>query len=199
MNKAYLIEDYSEEGGVKYDYTAAIVFAPNGEEARQQANLLSYDADSEYINCNKAPEYDQYSELGYVPAKVYYDNGWNLLCAYCTANVSTTIDYEDCEEVDEDCYTYDPQFVDSLAYCCPSCKEEHTEDLLIRKQGLELFNSSFQNVEILDTYLTGNKALHVDFNFPGGSYKATWFSNNPTQANVVETDVEAWNKYRGKQ
>lgn len=53
MNKAYLLEDYSEEDGRIYDYNSLIVFSKNEEEARKQADKLSYDSVPEYIDCSR--------------------------------------------------------------------------------------------------------------------------------------------------
>ncbi|MBO2700820.1 hypothetical protein [Shewanella algae] len=64
-----VLEDYEEHG--------CIVFHHHGLAARREG-ACELGLDFEYVECARAPQFDQYAELGKVPPMALLEAGWRF-------------------------------------------------------------------------------------------------------------------------
>jgi hypothetical protein len=104
------------------DGECAVVFNNHGLAARREgANAINREFDE--VECDRAKQYDQYAELGYVPQKVRLADGWWFECLYCNSRVAEDLENEDDELIDIE------QVIEvgrDMVYCNAKCQEAHT-------------------------------------------------------------------------
>lgn len=137
----------------------------------------------------RAPKYDKFAELGYVPAKVLYEEGWDMFCSECEKSFSE-IEWEE-EELD-------PVLVKDEAFCTQSCYDSYFKKLLKRKERKEKafadFKRRYPDTKVLGT-LASEEYVEIDFKFPGGEYECHWNDKSPDIVQINQSDAEAWNIY----
>lgn len=104
-----------------YEEHACVVFHNHGLAARRLGSN-EFDGDFNSTKCERAPQYDEYAELGYVPQKVRLADGWWFECFHCSERVSDDYLYDrgltikDVIEVGRD-----------TVYCNAACKQAYED------------------------------------------------------------------------
>jgi hypothetical protein len=182
---AWCVED--EEG-------ADIVFAKD-EDTAKQIGASKFWSKAEYISAERAPQWNQFAELGYVPAKDLIEDGWRLTCHYCDKDV-------DSDEWDYDSDTrlhlvYDCKVV----FCSQSCHDQHHHERDVAKvrmsQAKAILLSKYPGIYDLRVHSSGsNYPTYANFNAPGCQYRIEWASNDPHVVYVVQADQSAWAEFK---
>jgi len=120
----WIFEDYEEGSDEIYDYIWCPILAETQEEALQIAKKLVIHSYLDDIKVKRYEEYDQFAELGYVPAEHLYNDFQVAFCEHCDRKVSQLFEPED-EDGWEDLPSYKPNFLKDLAFCCDSCLESY--------------------------------------------------------------------------
>lgn len=151
--------------------------------------------ESEWDEWERAPQYDRWAWLGYVPKSVLLLDGWSFECWQCNRRTDEE-DWEDGE------YPVQPLAVGHRVYCCPQCRNADDREIA----------EANQRVEEVRSYLMGRypnaKNLHVTGGFKGypvyayfgfgGVRRADWRSDVPGSVEIDRRDVEVWEKFSGK-
>jgi hypothetical protein len=155
--------------------------------------------EDEAENATRAPEFDGFEALGYIPAKAYLDNGWYLECNYCDRRSD---DEEEPEEDDDDEYWQDwvpveDTFSDggSFYFCCPKCHQQWKAEHDRQKADQDTFrdNLTAKYPELLFLFLCGcNKTgIFATVEFPGGEGSLNQAPNS-TEINLWTSNTDAW-------
>jgi hypothetical protein len=135
---------------------------------------------SEAEDLPRLPEFDQYAQLGYVPAEAYFNAGWWHECHWCGATVQ-----EDSEESEF------PVFEKSRSYCCQWCFDEDAKDrkiYYIRRAQLKAYlTSKFPNHRKL--HIIGGSSsfrLSAMFYIEGVSGICTWDERYPGELSTSD-------------
>jgi hypothetical protein len=183
--EAYLISVNDDE-----DSGAIIVFAGTENEARNigAAELLT---DSESVEAVRNPEYDRYSDLGYVPIKVLYDDNWWFECWHCQVKV-----YDDCENEDEEGNFLEPVFERQRLFCSEACRHDFYVRVNANRQERDAVKQHLfvrlPGIAIASCHGGGEHGVWVEFSFPGGKYGVRWNSKDPDTFLVTVGDKENW-------
>ena len=118
---AYRVTGHDEE------YTT-IQFAKTNAPARREG-AAEIDAEWEGVTCERAPEFDRFAALGYVPALALLEAGWWHECHGCTRRVG--VDQMDSSLDDwgnTSPHAYVPEeppmnitVLDEMVFCSPTC------------------------------------------------------------------------------
>lgn len=174
MNKAYSVQ--AEE-------TGCIVFSQHNIVARREgANELNCEFGE--VSCKRAPEFDEYAEIGKVPVMALLAAGWWWECQNCSNCV-----YED------ECVIHN-----EIAYCCEACRYQELAERIMterRTQALiDCAHEKWHGVTVLHaSECRGNG--DVTFAFPGGANAARW-STKEDALYVSLVDHPAWAAFTGK-
>lgn len=165
------------------DDNAVIEFATD-----QHDNRLEY----EWEEWKRAPEYDRWAWLGYVPNSVLLVDGWIFECWYCNRRT-------DEEELEEGEYPVRPLAVGHRVYCRPQCRDADDREMTEASRRVEEVRSyllgKYPNAENL--HVTGGfkgHPVYASFRF-GGMKRAEWRSDIPGSVRVALCDRDAWNRF----
>lgn len=178
--KAFIFN--SEEDGT------FVLFFPSLIEAVRKAQEMDEDT-----TVKAAPEFDQFWQLGYVPASALVENGWRLHCDHCEMSV------------DNDKWNYykdvpiHPVFWQHKAYCCFEHSLKAGKAKAIRairfKQARAFLLSCFPKAQNLHLYASDSN-LFCSFRLEGAKYRASWASDNPDEVTVYPADSAVYKSKR---
>jgi len=145
---------------VSHDFEdcSCIIFSKHGIAARRLgANEL--DVEFEYAKCRRAPDFDQYSDIGSVPSSVLIDAGWWFECFHCSHKMHLEDDEKDPSE-----YFYGKDG----EYCSVDCKAD--KDFKIKSHN-ENFKLLSRHVKSIRPDLEFTK---FEGEFPGCGFSASF-------------------------
>jgi hypothetical protein len=182
MKAAYKVT--GEEGDV-------IVFAESVDDAAQVGAFHLADA-AEYVSVELKPDYDQYSELGYVPAEILIRDGWYFFCLQCESRVDSSFEDEDGEPVL-------PEYEGRHVFCCEMCQSQYHHDRkhedADRAASKADMEQRYPGITRLSVYGGGDYSVYVQFHFPGGKHAVSWDSSKSEYVMVSPVDVPAWQAF----
>jgi hypothetical protein len=176
--KAWVVKD-------SYEECATVVFDNHGLAARRRgANKLN--TDFEDVLCERAERFDEFSNIGYVPAKELVESGWHFECENCSRQITSD--------------TETATFTEQSAYCSAGCREQ-------RKAKIDRINHEYEEfqVSILNAWcrwdvvkFTGGWPYLTPtayFTFPGAKWLgkiSTRGSKRELECYVCNGDMEAY-------
>lgn len=184
MLKAYMVSDGDSN---------CVRFAKHSVVARRHgANELG--ADFGAVKCERVPFADAYAEQGWVPAKVYLDNGYRPFCRHCDTPV-----FEDGE--DEDGNPTEPVFDGEDVYCCQGCKDAEEHDIAererLKQEVIDGTLARWPEAEILRAS-DHDKDRWVTLMFEGGKYPITWRLGEDT-VRITPCDLHSYRAWDYRQ
>jgi len=179
--KAYTVYTQSEDG---WSTNADIAFCHSVNELKRN---------EEYTGFERSPEYDDWAEIGYVPAGFLDLQGWWFNCWECEGRV----DWDD----DDDGNPQHPVFCGTKAFCSAECckayddKREKVRSM--RAIARQQFDTLFPEATIISSWVqTEKNRVQFDFKFPGGKGWAHWSTDEPGAVSHERRDAGAWEAYR---
>jgi hypothetical protein len=155
--------------------------------------------DTEYNDGQRAPEYDQFADLGYVPPMQLLSDGWYLCCDECGRR-------SDCEEEEDDdgnpLLSVEAMAVDSYFFCGRQCyagwARQKTDWEARKVDAVESLHKflPYPGIAHISVFGTMDETC-VDFTFPGSKHRVSWIFGEKSFT-VNRGDVEALNLWRGK-
>lgn len=181
--KAYIVTE-------DFEGHCCIKFAKHNVVARREG-ASELNTEFEYVECRRAPEFDQYAEIGEVPIQVLIGHGWRYKCFGCGTTVHKYSEDDEGNELE----LYYPD--DNRVYCSlQCCSEEIERNNEQKRREREVVNAALERwpgIEIVYSNVYMDPQL-VEFKFSGGLYKCTWRMGQ-SFVSVSKTDVEAWKKF----
>ncbi|MBE4178030.1 hypothetical protein HJ095_23190 [Vibrio parahaemolyticus] len=174
-----------------------IVFHHHALAARREgAETLG--EDFEYVECDRAPQFDHYADKGHVPPMALLEAGWWFECHHCGHQVMS-----DGRDEEEDTPLDKVVTVGQAVYCNQKCKNGHELEKSKREQAFNRFKKLVKEKrpDLNFTEFEGGWpriTMIAKFTFPGSKYggsardqngngEITWYISNG--------DQEAWDKY----
>ena len=180
--KAYQVTDQGPDAG------ACVVFAEHAVVARRQG-AQELDCEFESVSCARAPDFDAYALLGYVPADVLVDHGWFIFCQRCEARVDGDNDHDLVVE-------------GRNQWCSPQCRERDARERARREAkrsaGRADFCARFPGATVKSVIVGGASGddVTVRFTFPGAQGQGEFRASDPAHIRVERRDLEAWQQWR---
>lgn len=169
---------------------ADIIFCHSVNELRQS---------DEYTKVVRSPEYDDWSEIGFVPAGFLDLQGWSFTCWECEGSVDWDWDEDDVEDGEDPTPKY-PVFCGRRAFCSSQCCKAYDDEReKVRSMSAiakEQFDSLFPEATNTYSWIDSDGIAHIHFNFPGGEGRVTWGTDKPDTVTCEPQDLEAWKTYR---
>jgi hypothetical protein len=183
--RAYIIRD-------DYDHTAVVVFAESAKRAYEgnSGELLNCSDEEDIENCERAPDFDKYAELGYVPPHVLIEVGWWLECIECNTKVSDDFETDEGDALE-------PIYKGDNVFCSAECHYSFYEARRMDKENKERVTQAalekWPGITVVDA--NGyHKDIMVEFSFPGSLGTATW-RLNAESVMVQQRDHEKWKEF----
>lgn len=156
----------------------------------EDSNLIE-----EWEKWKRAPEYDRWAWLGYVPNSVLLVDGWSFECWYCNRRT-------DEEDWEDDEYPVQPLAVGHRVYCCPQCRDADDREIAEANKRVEEVRSYLleKHPGAENLHVTGGfkgYPVYASFRF-GGVRRAEWRSDVPGSVEIDRRDVDAWDRFAGK-
>lgn len=180
---------------------SCIVFHHHGLAARREgAGHLG--EDFEYVECDRAPHFDRFSEMGHVPVIELLKSGWWFECVHCGNRIC------DDDSRDEDEVTPLDKVVTEkdCAYCNQACKDAYDNKVKQHNLKFEAFKAAVVEARPdLNFYQFEGEwprlTLVASFRFPGARYGGSVRDQNSDgsfQWYITNADIEAWAAYEAK-
>lgn len=180
---------------------SCVVFHHHGLAARREgAGELG--EDFEYVECFRAPHFDQFAEQGYVPVIELLKAGWWFECTHCGNRIC------DDDGRDENEATPLDKVITTKrqAYCNQSCKDAKDNEIKQHNHNFEQFRTSVVNARPdLNFYeFTGEwpqLTFIAKFKFAGAQYGGSvrdYRATGDLEWLVANGDKEAWDKYEAE-
>jgi hypothetical protein len=196
--KAYRVDSGDDEG------RGIIVFAARNVEARKMgANEFGLDFE-EVGPCRRAPEFDGFADLGYVPDEELIKAGWWIECHECSTPIHG--DYDE----------FEPVFEGRSTYCSAACRDAANRNYRMRRRANELgarvlrrqIGKRWPDAEVTRThvYVCNGRIEQAlaEFKFPGSKFGSAkfvlrdrWDKDLP-RLSVPRGDIPAWQEYENK-
>lgn len=180
---------------------SCVVFHHHGLAARREgAGQLG--EDFEYVECYRAPHFDQFSEQGHVPVIDLLKAGWWFECVQCGNRI---IDGN--ERGADEITPLDKVVTEkSHAYCNQACKDGYDQRIEQHNLKFEEFKASvIQARPDLDFYKFSGEwpqlTFIASFKFPGAQYGGSARDQRATgelEWYITNADKEAWDKYEAE-
>lgn len=178
-----------------------IVFQRHCLAARREgARELGEEFD--YVECTRAPQFDQYVELGKVPPMALLAAGWRFECNYCGHTVMDDDERDGCDE-DEKTPLDEIVVIGQAVYCNQGCKDSRDKEKADRELAFQTFKGlvKAERPDLTFTEFRGDWpciTMVADFTFPGsrigGSARDQNGDGNITW-HIAQGDMEAWEQY----
>jgi hypothetical protein len=201
--KAYIVTE-DDEGH------SCLIFATNSATARREgAGELGTEWDG-IESCRRAPQFDEYAEIGTVPVMVLIEYGWWYECSHCGRRVHKGME-DDLDSEGLNPADFTPRPIDDYgAFCSESCECAHHMEQRGREEAadalLEVFEAKFPGATVVSVHVyNGPKLVEnepgrpirncVSFTFPGSTRGAQWSFGEPF-AMIPIVDVDAFKKWQ---
>ena len=152
----------------------------------------NYGLEEEYETVERRLQYDQYSELGYVPKNVLLNDGWWFECNNCYKKINE--ERWNCEEGE----TIKPVFQNNWIFCCQECSEVAAQERQRHQQEKDkwtrFLTTNYPNISNLFV-MVGTDITYASFKFPGSQYEAKWYSDRPNFVSYCLADEAAAQTY----
>jgi hypothetical protein len=181
---------------IKDDEGEWIVIAKDEWNARLKGAYY-FLTDVEFVEAKRSPEWDEFSELGYVPPKAMIEVGWQLTCYECESVVDEENEQED-EEGNE--YYPEPVFEGQKVFCCQQCRDTWHRDRATEKQRKEeaiaLLSKRYPKAQNIKAHggSPGDDA-YASFRF-GNNKRAKWKSSDPDVVTIRKIDKAEWDEWK---
>jgi hypothetical protein len=201
--KAYIVTE-------DYEGHSCLIFATNSATARREgAGELGTEWDG-IESCRRAPQFDEYAEIGTVPVMVLIEYGWWYECSHCGRRVHKDMaDDLDSEGLDPAEFMPRPNGGHG-AFCSESC--ECADHMARRRRAeatealLDVFEAKFPGATVVSVHVyNGPKLVEnepgrpirncVSFTFPGSTRGAQW-SFGDAFAMISNIDAKAYRDWQ---
>lgn len=186
-----------------YDEWSNIYVISSNHCSAKRIGAWQMGTDYEYVTAYRAPELDEYSDLGYIPPEVLIKKyGWEYECNQCGTKVAYdkgfyTVD-EDWEE-----HEINPVFVGrDTVYCSQQCRDERLAEIEEHKklvaEAKQKALEKFKQSEVLSVYRTtkDKKDVYgVELKLPYLEHKANWIVDD-THISVCKVDEANYLRYK---
>ena len=164
------------------DEGATIIFNNHGLAARREGSE-ELDAEFDYVECDRARQYDKYSEQGYVPVEVLVKDGWWFECWNCSTVINECMD-------DFNRVVYAKHGV----YCSSECQQARKDKIdNVNQEAFDFYVSLVNGWCKWDiTELYGGWPIlkpSAKFTFPGAEHGGTVKIGNDRGAGLMEFQV----------
>lgn len=179
---------------------ACIVMHHHGIAARREgANQL--DIEFEYVDCSRAPQFDQYADQGKVPTMVLLEHGWWFECSHCGCSIMA----EQLEET-KDTPLDKVVIAGDHVYCNQDCKDKFDNERAERQAKFERFKETVQQArpDLTFTDFQGGGSwitMSAKFSFPGSRYGGSvsdFEANGKLEWFIANGDKAAWDAYEAQ-
>lgn len=175
-----------------------IVFHHHGLAARREGDG---ELGEEFgcVECTRAPQFDQYAELGKVPPMALLEAGWWFECSHCWHQVMD----DDGRDEDENTPLDKVVVVGQAVYCNQSCKDGHDKEKADRESAFQAFKESVKTKrpDLTFTDFQGGWpriTMVAEFTFPGAKYGGSardQDGNGEITWHIARGDIKAWEAY----
>lgn len=183
MLKAFRVQDEWGEGN------ACVIFHTSNAAARRLgANEI--DSEWETVSCTRAPQFDQYAELGRVPALAMLADGWWFNCPSCGKQVQ-----DDVEEAGPPPVINGLDEVFCSRECCDALAAKRAEHQQYIEAGKAEALRRWKGVTITSAY--GSPETIVEFTLPHapeGRGQIRWLVGSDG-VGVSPRDLPLWEAY----
>ena len=172
---------------------SCVVFHHHGLAARREgAGELGEDFES--VECIRAPHFDKFSELGYVPVIEMLKDGWWFECVHCGRRIT---DEDDEVPLDSVVTTK------NSAFCNQSCVDGHHKEIADHNVNFESLKTKVQQLrpDLQFTKFIGEwpqLTFVASFSFEGCQYGGSVrkdHNKDDIEWYVANGDKEAWSAY----
>lgn len=145
-------------------------------------------------NTPRAPEFDQYEQLGYVPAEAMIANNWYQYCDHCGRR-------SDCEEDDDhDGQQVEHVFRGQFYFCHPVCEQswrsERDRVKADQDRFCEYLLGKYPSLKLKGIHGGGKNSLYASADFPGG--KCSFSQAVGSEKVYLSTaNMDAWKSFGG--
>lgn len=177
---------------------SCIVFHHHGLAAKREGSEVLGE-DFEYVDCFRAPHFDQFAEQGFVPVIEMLKAGWWFECVHCGNHIT-----ED-DSRDEDEVTPLDKVVTTKrhAYCNQTCKDAYDDQVQQHNLKFEAFKANVLKARPdLDFYKFSGEwpqlTLVASFKFPGAQYGGSvrdQRAEGVLEWYITNADQKAWDQY----
>lgn len=174
---------------------STVVFHHHGLAA-QRVGADQLDTEFECVSCSRAPEFDQFADIGYAPPIECIKRGWWFLCVHCNVQVNEDdFDVSKLIEHGKDCI-----------FCSSDCHKAHHEEIEKINIQHRMFNQWFLNSPLYP-YIDVVKwspgypmlTMSIAFTFAGSQHQSTirkeHDETSTVSVGIPNGDLQAWRKF----